>query len=323
MSITLIVPCYNEESVLPYFVEEIDKIRPSLKRPLKVLFVDDGSKDGTIDLLKEYSKKEGIDYLSFSRNFGKEAAMYAGMEYADGEYIGIIDADLQDDPSLLIKMEEILDGGKDVAGTRRSQEQDNSFLHRIGSKFFYFIINKFGKHVTLDPGAKDFRLMKRQVVHAILSLTERDRFSKGIFSWVGFDKEIIEVRDRERRAGESKWSLFQYIRYGMDGIFAFSESILHLAGYIGLTLSLVGFIYALYIVIKTLAFGIDTPGFATIACLILIAGGLNLLFMGVLGEYLGRVYRESKGRPLYIVKENSLEGDYIEPYSAGRNQQDL
>ncbi len=304
--ITIIVPCYNEAEVLPLFMEEIKKLREKLKRDLHILFVDDGSKDKTLELLRSYCQDPNFSYISFSRNFGKEAAIYAGLKNARGEYIGLMDADLQHDPALIPLMEEYLDQGYDVCAARRRSRIGSSGLYELGAKAFYGLINKMGDNVNLEPGVQDFRLMKRPVVDGIISLGEASRFSKGIFSWVGFKIKYIETEDRERKAGVSKWPLRKSIAYGIDGILSFTVSPLRLATYTGLTVSFIGFIYAIYVLIKTLTFGVETQGFATIVILILILGGLNLVFLGLIGEYIGRIYKETKARPIYLVREEEL-----------------
>ena len=307
MSIVMVVPCYNEEEVLPLFVQEMARINKKLKRDLHILFVDDGSTDGTLDLLRSYAREPWMSYLSFSRNFGKEAAMYAGFSHAQADYIGVMDADLQHDPKLLPRMEEALDRGYDVCATRRSSRSQASKSYNLGASGFYAIMNRIGDNVHMEAGVQNFRLMKKPVVEAILSLPENGRFSKGIFSWIGYKIKYIETDDRVREAGKSKWSSRKSIRYALDGIFSFSVAPLRLATYLGLIISAAGFLYALYIIINTLLFGPKTAGFPTLASLILILGGLNLLFMGLIGEYVGRIYKEAKRRPIYLVQESDLK----------------
>lgn len=309
MSICMIVPCFNEEEVLPLFMEEMRKVKKLLKRDLTLLFVDDGSRDGTRALLRAYAKEPGVSYLAFSRNFGKEAAMFAGFEYAKGDYIGVMDADLQHDPALIAQMEQALDEGYDVCATKRSNRLGQSGGYQLGARGFYTIMNHIAEHVELEPGVQDFRLMKKTVVQAILQLRENSRFSKGIFSWVGYRIKYLETQDRSRQAGHTKWSARKSIAYALDGIFSFSVSPLRLASYTGLFISLIGFLYALYIILSTLIFGAQTAGFATLACLILILGGLQLLFLGLIGEYIGRIYKETKRRPLYLLAEMDLDYD--------------
>lgn len=307
MSILIVVPCYNEEEVLPFFMEEMARVGEKLKRSLEILFVDDGSRDGTLDLLRDYSKKDGVSYISFSRNFGKEAAMYAGFSHAKAEYIGVMDADLQHDPNILIEMEKYLDEGYDVAATKRAQRLESSKAYEFGASKFYNLINKFGDDVHIEPGVQDYRLMKARVVDAVLEVSEKSRFSKGIFSWVGFRVKYIEVEDLERKAGVTKWSLSSSISYAVDGILSFSVSPLRISTYLGGFISSIGFIYAIYILIKTLIVGSETAGFATIVILILLLGGFNLLFLGLIGEYIGRIYKEAKDRPIYIIGEKRID----------------
>lgn len=304
--ISIVVPCYNEGEVLDLFMDQMEKLKTKLKRPLHIILVDDGSSDNTLDLIRSYAKKSWVSYISLSRNFGKEAAMYAGFVSAKGEYIGVMDADLQHDPDLIPVMEDYLDNGYDVCAAKRRSRLDSSKAYEMGAGVFYNLINKFGQDVNLEAGVQDFRLMKKKVVDAIVSVGDRSRFSKGIFSWVGFKTKYIATEDRQRQAGTSKWPMRKSIAYGLDGILSFSVSPLRIASYLGGTISLLGFIYAIYVLIKTLAFGADTKGFATIVILILLLGGLNLLFLGLIGEYMGRVYNEAKNRPIYIVGEEKL-----------------
>lgn len=307
MSIMVVVPCYNEEEVLPAFMEEMEGIKKKISRKLEILFIDDGSSDGTLDLIKTYAEKPGVYYISFSRNFGKEAAMYAGFVHARGEYIGVMDADLQHGPERLVEMESYLDQGYDMAATKRSERLGASSSYNFGASGFYKLINRLGDDIHLEPGVQDFRLMKKKVVDAIVAMGEQSRFSKGIFSWVGYKIKYIEVEDRARVAGQTKWNFGKSIAYALDGIISFSVSPLRLATYLGSIISALGFLYAIYIAIKTLTRGPDTAGFATIVILILILGGLNLLFLGLIGEYIGRIYKETKARPLYLVGESKLE----------------
>ena len=309
MSIMMVVPCYNEAEVLPLFMEEMGQVKKKLKRKLEILFINDGSSDNTLEMLREYSKEEGIYYLSFSRNFGKEAAMYAGLSHANAEYIGVMDADLQHDPIALLEMEKYLDEGYDVAATKRSSRLETSKFYNFGAGGFYKIINGLSDDIELEAGVQDFRMMKKNVVDAIVSLGEKSRFSKGIFSWVGFNIKYIEVADRPREAGTTKWSFSQSFRYAIDGIISFSISPLRIATYLGASISLLGFIYAIYVMVTTLTKGAQTAGFATIVCLILILGGFNLLFLGLIGEYIGRIYKETKDRPIYLIGEKNLKED--------------
>lgn len=309
MSIMMVVPCYNEAEVLALFMEEMAEVRKKLKRDLEILFVDDGSSDRTLEIIKDYSELDWVYYISFSRNFGKEAAMYAGFENAKADYIGVMDADLQHDPKVLIDMEKYLDEGYDVVATKRASRTDSSRIYEMGAEGFYRLINRFGDDVLIEPGVQDFRMMRSKVVDALKEVREKSRFSKGIFSWLGFDIKYIEVEDRERQAGSTKWSLSSSVSYAIDGILSFSVSPLRLATYMGAGVSVIGFIYALYIAAKTLIFGARTQGFATIVCLILILGGINLLFLGLIGEYIGRIYRETKDRPIYIINEKELKNE--------------
>lgn len=309
MKISFVIPCYNEGANIDNLIVELKRVEGKLPSyDFEFLLVDDGSSDNTLELIKRAAQMErSVEYIGLSRNFGKEAAMLAGFRYATGDYIGVMDADLQHPPEVIPQFVEALNSGYDMVATRRVDRKGASGRYNFGANIFYKLINFFGDDVKLDNGVQDFRLMRRSVVESILSLPESSRFSKGIFSWVGYKTHTIEVEDRPRVAGETKWSLFKSIRYGLDGLVSFSTVPLRISTFLGIIASAAGFIYAIYIVVKTLVSGIDAPGFATLACLILIMGGLNLLFLGVLGEYIGRIYKETKRRPLYLIRESSLK----------------
>lgn len=309
MKISFVIPCYNEGANIDNLIVELKRVEGKLPSyDFEFLLVDDGSSDNTLELIKRAAQMErSVEYIGLSRNFGKEAAMLAGFRHATGDYIGVMDADLQHPPEIIPQFVEALNSGYDMVATRRVDRKGASGRYNFGANIFYKLINFFGDDVKLDNGVQDFRLMRRSVVESILSLPESSRFSKGIFSWVGYKTHTIEVEDRPRVAGETKWSLFKSIRYGLDGLVSFSTVPLRISTFLGIIASAAGFIYAIYIVVKTLVSGIDAPGFATLACLILIMGGLNLLFLGVLGEYIGRIYKETKRRPLYLIRESSLK----------------
>jgi len=307
MLISLIVPCYNEELSLPILMKALASVRsdrPSFE--YEYIFIDDGSKDGTLALLEKYSSENANShYLSFSRNFGKEAAMYAGLSEAKGEWVGILDADLQDPPSLLPQMFDMLqDDNCDMVATRRVSRIGEPKIRSFFARRFYSLINHLSD-VEIVDGARDFRLMKREVVDAILLLSERQRFSKGIFSWVGFHTSWIEFENVERAAGETKWSFWKLFRYAVDGIVSFTTVPLRLATYTGFLVSAAAFLYMFYYVIRTIIAGVigtPAPGYPSLLSIMLFLGGVTLLALGILGEYMARTYMEVKQRPIYIVR---------------------
>ncbi len=305
MKLSFVVPCYNEEGNVKRLLEEIKKTYEN-SIDYEVVFVNDGSRDKTLEVLKSlYSENKNLlQVITFSRNFGKEAAIYAGLSKSRGDLVCIIDADLQQHPKTTRQMLEILDGNTDIDCVTAYQKKRNegaimSFLKSC----FYKIINKFSD-VDFVNGASDFRLMRRNMVDAILSMTEYHRFSKGIFNWVGFNTEYIPYEADKRTSGKSKWKIKSLIKYAMEGIISFSTSPLRLSAYIGFLSSLVSIIYLLVVVIQKLLYGIDVPGYATIVVLVLLLGGLQLFCLGVLGEYFAKMYIEVKKRPVYIIKEH-------------------
>ncbi len=311
MLVSLIIPCYNEEEVLPILYEALKGVRESMKdsgKEFEFIFVSDGSRDKTQDIIKGFAETDpDVRYVFFSRNFGKEAAMYAGMQKAKGEYVAILDADMQDPPSLIPSMIADLDTGEyDVVAARRVTRQGEPPIRSFFARCFYKLINKM-IDVEIADGARDFRLMRRQVVDAILSLSERQRFSKGIFAWVGFRTKWVEHENVERAAGETKWSFWKLFRYAIDGIVAFTTAPLRLATYAGFFFAIAGFAYMLYYFIKAIIGRIwdQVAGYPSLLCFILFIGGLVLMALGIIGEYLGRTYIESKGRPIYIPMEES------------------
>ena len=308
-TVTIVVPCYNEATMLETFVKAILQTQEKLSQAfLEILFVNDGSKDETLSIIKELTAEfpERISYVSFSRNFGKEAAMLAGLEHAQGDWVAIMDADLQDPPELLVEMVEILEAGVyDVVATRRVTREGEP---RIRSWFaeLYYKLNNMISDVKLEEGARDYRLMTRPVVDAVLSLQERNRFSKVIFSWVGFEVKYLTYPNIERKAGDSSWSFAQLFDYAIEGIISFSDMPLTIASFVGLLTFLAASLYGLYIVVSTMIFGAATPGWPSLAVLIVGMGGLQLLCLGIVGKYLGKIFIESKQRPMYIVKEKRL-----------------
>lgn len=304
-TISIVVPCYNEQETIYLFYQEMEKVTQELSVNIEYLFINDGSSDNTLLILRELAREDEqkIKYLSFSRNFGKEAAIYAGLSHSTGDYVSVMDADLQDPPELLPKMLQLIEQeGYDCIGTRRVSRKGEPPIRSFFAKQFYKVINKISDTEIVD-GARDYRLMTRQMVNAILQMTEYNRFSKGIFSWVGFNTKYLEFENRERVAGETTWSFWSLFRYSIDGIVAFSEVPLSIASIIGL----VSFVFALFvsiiIIIRTLVFGDPTSGWTSLVVIILGMGGLQLFCLGILGKYLGKTYLESKKRPIYIVKE--------------------
>lgn len=307
--LSIIVPCYNEEEVLPLFYAEIKRVMDEMKRTyaeltFELLFIDDGSRDKTLTQLRELATKDQrVRYISFSRNFGKEAGMFAGLENATGDFVVVMDADLQHPPSFLPEMYSyVRDGEYDCATTRRVSRKGESKVRSWFARKFYRIMNKISQTEIVD-GAQDFRFMSRQMVDAILSMREYNRFSKGIFSWVGFKTKYIEYENVERAAGTTAWSFWSLFRYSLEGIFAFSTAPLAIASVLGLVSCVIAFLMMIWIIIKTLAFGEAVAGFPSIMCAIFLLGGLQLFCIGVLGQYLSKTYLETKQRPIYIVRE--------------------
>lgn len=305
--ISVIVSCYNEEKALPLFYEEMERVRKQDfddTTEFEYIFVNDGSKDKTLEEIKELRKKdEKVRYISFSRNFGKEAAMLAGLEASTGDYVTLMDADLQDPPSLLRKMFDIIKNDRyDVVGTRRVTRKGEPPIRSFFARMFYKIINKMSPIEMVD-GARDYRLMKRQVVDAIISLKEYNRYSKGLFSFVGFDTKWIEYENIERVAGETKWSFWKLFKYALEGITAFSTAPLILSSIIGLLFCVIAFIAIIFIIVKTLVYGDPTSGWPSLACIIVFVSGVQLFSIGIIGQYLSKTYLEVKHRPIYIIKE--------------------
>lgn len=304
--ISVIVPCYNEEQAIPYFYEEIKKISSKMnKLDFEYIFVNDGSSDNTLDIVKEYAKEDDrVRYVSFSRNFGKEAAMLAGLRHSEGDYVTLMDADLQDPPKLLIEMYDLIKKeGYDCVGTRRVTRKGEPPIRSMFARAFYKIINKMSKTEMVD-GARDYRLMTRQVVDAIISMGEYNRYLKGIFSFVGFKTKWLEYENVERVAGETKWSFWKLFIYALEGITAFSTVPLIFSAVIGFIFCIISFIMIIVIIIKTLALGDPVSGWPSLVCIIFFISGIQLFCMGVIGQYLSKTYLETKKRPIYIVKES-------------------
>ena len=305
--ISVVVSCYNEEKALPLFYEEMERVRKQDFENIaefEYIFINDGSKDKTLEIIKGLREKDSkVRYVSFSRNFGKEAAMLAGLDASVGDYVAVMDADLQDPPALLRQMyDAIKNENYDAVGTRRVTRKGEPPIRSFFARIFYKIINKMSDIEMVD-GARDYRLMKRQVVDSIISLREYNRYSKGLFSFVGYNTKWIEYENVERVAGETKWSFWKLFKYAIDGIVGFTTIPLRLATIAGALVSSFGFIYMLYIVVKALFFGDPVAGFPSLIVIITLLGGIQLLFLGIIGEYLAKTYMESKKRPIYIVKE--------------------
>lgn len=307
--ISIIVPCYNEQEALPYFSKEIIRIADQLPAyEFQIVFVNDGSKDKTLELLKSYEKSDPrIHYISFSRNFGKEAAMYAGFRYATGDYVAVMDADMQDPPALLPDMLQIIKSGEyDSVATRRENRDGEPPIRSFFARKFYKIINKISDSDVVD-GARDFRLMNRKMVDAICSMGEYNRFSKGIFGWVGFRTYWLPYKNVERVAGETKWSFWKLFKYAMDGIINFSQVPLSIASWFGVIMTGISAIMFILLVAKKLFIGDPVDGWTSLICVIILIGGIQLFCLGIMGQYIAKTYMESKKRPHYIVAETDLE----------------
>ncbi|HFI0113984.1 TPA: glycosyltransferase family 2 protein [Streptococcus suis] len=305
--ISVIVPCYNEEEAIPYFYEAMETVRKEMGDRFEYIFVNDGSKDGTLKVLRQLSSQDqAVRYLSFSRNFGKEAALYAGLQAATGDLVTVMDVDLQDPPEMLIEMKAMLDTNADLdcVGTRRVSRDGEPPIRSFFAKLFYKLMNKISQVEVVD-GARDFRLMRRHMVDAILSVSEYNRFSKGIFAWVGFETEYLPYKNVERVAGETSWSFWKLLSYSIEGIINFSDTPLNIASYTGFFTFLLSLVLMVFVVFKTLVFGDPTIGWPSTICIILFLGGLQLMTIGILGKYLAKVFLETKKRPVYIVKEKS------------------
>lgn len=303
--ISVIVSCYNEEESIPLFYKEMKKVMKQMdKIKFELIFVNDGSKDNTLKVIKELAKKDkDVRFVSFSRNFGKEAAMYAGLEYSTGDYVTLMDADLQDPPALLPEMYRIIkEEGYDCVGTRRVSRKGEPPIRSFFARCFYKIINKMSKIEMVD-GARDYRLMPRQAVDAIISLKEYNRYSKGLFSFVGFDTKWIEYENIERVVGETKWSFWKLFKYAVEGFVAFTTLPLAISAILGIIICLLAFIAIIIIIAKTVIYGDPVSGWPSTICIILFTSGIQLLCMGVMGQYLSKTYLETKNRPIYIVKE--------------------
>lgn len=307
MLLSLIIPCYNEEQALPLFYEETSRVLAEMDCECEMLFVNDGSRDGTLGVIKALAARdERVRYLSFSRNFGKEAAMFAGFCNVHGEVVTVMDADLQDPPSLLPEMLALLESGEyDSVATRRVNRAGEPPIRSWFARRFYKLINRISDADVVD-GARDYRMMKREMVDAILAMDESNRFSKGIFGWVGFRTYWLPYENVERVAGETKWSFWKLFKYAIDGIVNFSQMPLSISSWFGMGMTAVSFLMLLFIILRKLIFGDPVAGWASTACIIIFVGGIQLFCLGIMGQYVAKIYVESKHRPHYIVADTNL-----------------
>ena len=309
--LTIIVPCYNEEEAIPHFYKAIKDVEPQLASvDIEMLFIDDGSRDRTLEVCKELRKTDKrVRYVSFSRNFGKESGIYAGLKHSKGDYVVIMDVDLQDPPALLPEMLGYIESGEyQCVATRRVDRKGEPPIRSWFARKFYRIMNKISDADIVD-GARDYQMMTRRVVNAILDMGEYNRFSKGIFGWVGFKRKWLEFENVERVAGETKWSFWKLFIYALDGIEAFSTAPLMLASILGTLMCLVAFIFILIIIVRTLVFGDPTSGWPSLVCIILLVSGVQMLCLGIQGQYMAKTYLETKNRPIYLVQEESDEDE--------------
>ena len=307
MTLSVIVPCFNQEEALPLFYQAMEAIQPQLDQEFEYIFVNDGSRDRTLEVLRELAAQDSkVTYLSFSRNFGKEAALYAGLQEAHGELVTVMDVDLQDPPELLVEMVQRLEADPDLdcVGTRRVTRDGEPTIRSFFARMFYRLINRISQ-VQMVDGARDFRLMRRQMVDAILEVTEYNRFSKGIFSWVGFKTEYLEYKNVERVAGQTSWNFWQLFSYSLEGIVNFSDAPLAIAFVGGALSCLLAFGLAGVVIVRTLLYGDPTAGWPSMVSIILFLGGFQLLTIGILGKYIGKIFMETKNRPIYVIKERS------------------
>lgn len=304
MKISIVVPCFNEEEALPIFFKETEKIKQIVSHEFEYIFINDGSKDRTLDSMRELAQKYPyVRYISFSRNFGKESALYAGLQASTGDLVTVMDVDLQDPPELLPEMIQLLENSDiDCVGTRRSTREGEPVVRSFFARMFYKLIDKISDTEMVD-GARDFRLMTRQMVDSILELSEYNRFSKGLFSWIGYKTEYISFENRERSAGKTSWSFWSLFNYSLDGIINFSDAPLTFASYIGAFSCLGALIALIFIVVRAILFGDPTSGWPSLVSIVLFIGGLQLLCLGIIGKYIGKIFLETKKRPIYIVKE--------------------
>ena len=304
--LSIIVPCYNEEEVLPLFYSEVTAVLENMDCDYELLFVDDGSSDGSLKIMKELAgKNPKVFYYSFSRNFGKEAGIYAGLQNARGDYVVFMDADLQDPPSLLPTMMDTLRSGEyDSVATLRETREGEPPVRSFFARAFYRFINRISS-VKIKDGARDFRMMNRKMTDAILSMCEYNRFSKGIFSWVGFRTHWIAYQNKERAAGTTKWSFWGLAKYAFEGIINFSEAPLSFISFLGFFMTIASFVYLIYTILRKLIIGNAVSGWATIVCIVVLMSGVQFLCIGLIGKYVAKTYLETKNRPIYIISETN------------------
>lgn len=307
MYLSIVVPCFNEEKLIELFSNEINKTFNNYDIDFEIIFINDGSTDNTLANIRKLSQHDNIKYISFSRNFGKEAALYAGLSKSKGDYVVIMDVDLQDPPSLLPEMIDIIQNEDyDIVATRRVSRKGEPVVRSFFARLFYKLINKISD-LDLVDGARDYRIMTRQVVDSILQLTEYNRFSKGLFSWVGFKTKWIEYENIERTAGETSWSFWGLFKYSIEGIVGFTTLPLSISTYLGIIFSILAFILIIIVVVKNLLYGDPVQGWASTICIILLLGGIELFSIGILGKYLEKTYLETKNRPIYIIDETNID----------------
>lgn len=308
MLLSLIVPCYNEQEALPLFYKEASKVLSNMRCDHEFLFINDGSRDGTLEIMKKLAAEDPhVFYYSFSRNFGKESAMYAGLCNARGDYVAVMDADMQDPPSLLPEMVRILETGEyDSVATRRTNRAGEPPVRSWFARRFYSLINRISDADIVD-GARDFRLMTRDMKDAVLAMGEYNRFSKGIFGWVGFRTYWLPYENVARVAGETKWSFWKLFKYAIDGIISFSQTPLSISSWFGILMTVFSFLLLIFIVLRRLIFGDPVAGWASTICVIIFIGGLQLFCLGIIGQYLAKTYMEVKNRPHYIVSDTNAE----------------
>ena len=308
MKLSLIIPCYNEEAAAPIFHREATEVLRGMDAEYEMLFINDGSQDQTLAVLRSLAAQDPhVTYLSFSRNFGKEAAMYAGFCNAKGDYVAVMDADMQDPPSLLPQMMELLASGEyDSVATRRTTRKGEPVIRSWFAGKFYQLINKISNADIVD-GSRDFRLMRREMVDAIVEMGEYNRFSKGIFGWIGFRTYWLSYENVERVAGETKWNFWKLFKYAVDGIINFSQASLSIASWFGIFMTFISFLMLIFIVVRKVAFGDPVDGWASTICVMIFIGGVQLFCLGIMGQYIAKTYMESKHRPHYIISETNQE----------------
>lgn len=313
--LSVVVPCRNEEESLPCFLDEMAGVIDELEGgasglEVELLLVDDGSSDRTLSVIKEQVSQRpfAISWVSFSRNFGKEAAIFAGIEHAQGDYVALIDADMQDPPSLLLTMWDAVGSGTcDMAVARRTDREGEAFVRSAASRAFYRIFRRL-THIDVADGERDYRLMNRAVANALLSLGEQNRFSKGLFKWLGYRVTYVDYKNENRKAGSSKWSIGQLMRYAIDGISSFSSAPLSSASIVGLVFCILAVLFLLFIVVRAALFGDRVAGWPSLASIVVLLGGLQLFYLGLIGQYIAKTYMETKERPLYIVSDTNIMG---------------